>query len=186
MTYDYAHLICFSPTHSSHMIGETVLQGLGTGHVSETDLTYEKPEENLTIHSGITVIVVPVYGGRIAETALERMEGIYGQDSPAVAVVVYGNRDYDDALLELRDWCVAHGFVPVAGAAFIGEHSYSRPDRPIAGGRPDNPDLQKARAFGEQVGRLLNYAHNADFVSGFVRCRLFVWKKRSSAMPGVV
>lgn len=120
MTYDYAHLICFSPTHSSHMIGETVLQGLGTGHVSETDLTYEKPEENLTIHSGITVIVVPVYGGRIAETALERMEGIYGQDSPAVAVVVYGNRDYDDALLELRDWCVAHGFVPVAGAAFIG------------------------------------------------------------------
>ena len=62
MTYDYAHLICFSPTHSSHMIGETVLQGLGTGHVSETDLTYEKPEENLTIHSGITVIVVPVYG----------------------------------------------------------------------------------------------------------------------------
>ena len=78
MTYDYAHLICFSPTHSSHMIGETVLQGLGTGHVSETDLTYEKPEENLTIHSGITVIVVPVYGGRIAETALERMEGIYG------------------------------------------------------------------------------------------------------------
>ena len=75
MTYDYAHLICFSPTHSSHMIGETVLQGLGTGHVSETDLTYEKPEENLTIHSGITVIVVPVYGGRIAETALERMEG---------------------------------------------------------------------------------------------------------------
>ena len=68
MTYDYAHLICFSPTHSSHMIGETVLQGLGTGHISETDLTYEKPEENLTIHSGITVIVVPVYGGRIAET----------------------------------------------------------------------------------------------------------------------
>ena len=146
MTYDYAHLICFSPTHSSHMIGETVLQGLGTGHVSETDLTYEKPEENLTIHSGITVIVVPVYGGRIAETALERMEGFYGQDSPAVAVVVYGNRDYDDALLELRDWCVAHGFVPVAGAAFIGEHSYSRPDRPIAGGRPDNPDLHKPGA----------------------------------------
>jgi len=141
MTYDYAHLICFSPTHSSHMIGETVLQGLGTGHVSETDLTYEKPEENLTIHSGITVIVVPVYGGRIAETALERMEGIYGQDSPAVAVVVYGNRDYDDALLELRDWCVAHGFVPVAGAAFIGEHSYSRPDRARAAGGAEDTRL---------------------------------------------
>lgn len=118
MTYDYAHLICFSPTHSSHMIGETVLQGLGTGHISETDLTYEKPEENLTIHSGITVIVVPVYGGRIAETALERMEGIYGQDSPAVAVVVYGNRDYDDALLELRIGVWLMGFVPCCRRCF--------------------------------------------------------------------
>lgn len=183
MTYDYAHLICFSPTHSSHMIGETVLQGLGTGHVSETDLTYEKPEENLTIHSGITVIVVPVYGGRIAETALERMEGIYGQDSPAVAVVVYGNRDYDDALLELRDWCVAHGFVPVAGAAFIGEHSYSRPDRPIAGGRPDNPDLQKARAFGEQVGRLLNRFQTLDEVAPIVVKGNFPYKVKGPKTP---
>ena len=183
MTYDYAHHICFSPTHSSHMIGETVLQRLGTGHVTETDLTYEKPEENLTIHSGITVIVVPVYGGRIAETALERMEGIYGQDSPAVAVVVYGNRDYDDALLELRDWCVAHGFVPVAGAAFIGEHSYSRPDRPIAGGRPDNPDLQKARAFGEQVGRLLNRFQTLDEVAPIVVKGNFPYKVKGPKTP---
>ena len=157
MTYDYAHLICFSPTHSSHMIGETVLQGLGTGHVSETDLTYEKPEENLTIHSGITVIVVPV--------------------------VVYGNRDYDDALLELRDWCVAHGFVPVAGAAFIGEHSYSRPDRPIAGGRPDNPDLQKARAFGEQVGRLLNRFQTLDEVAPIVVKGNFPYKVKGPKTP---
>ena len=157
MTYDYAHLICFSPTHSSHMIGETVLQGLGTGHVSETDLTYEKPEENLTIHSGITVIVVPVYGGRIAETALERMEGIFGQDSPAVAVVVYGNRDY--------------------------EHSYRRPDRPIAGGRPDNPDLQKARAFGEQVGRLLNRFQTLDEVAPIVVKGNFPYKVKGPKTP---
>ena len=79
MTYDYAHLICFSPTHSSHMIGETVLQGLGTGHISETDLTYEKPEENLTIHSGITVIVVPVLRSTGTRRNQDKHERDYSQ-----------------------------------------------------------------------------------------------------------
>ncbi len=151
MEYDFAHLICFSPTHSSHMVGETIMRGLYVDNASETDLTYEGRVGALDIHKTITVIVVPVYGGRIAETALERMKDIHGYDSPAVPVVVYGNRDYDDALLELRDWCNEHGFVPVAAAAFIGEHSYSRPDRPIAAHRPDEDDLQKALQFGQQI-----------------------------------
>ncbi|MCQ4905852.1 ferredoxin, partial [Odoribacter splanchnicus] len=69
------------------------------------------------------------------------------------------------ASLELREGCVAQGVVPVAGGAFSAEHSYSRPDRPKAGGRPDNPDLQKARRFGEQLGRLLNRFQTFDEVA---------------------
>ena len=151
MNFEHSHLICFSPTHSSHVIGETILQGLGLEQIAETDLTYEKPEEEILLCNTVTVIVVPVYGGRVPGIALERMEGIRGEQSPVIPDVVYGNRDYDDALLELRDWCVAHGLVPVAAAAFIGEHSYSREDRPIAAGRPDETDLQQAREFGRQV-----------------------------------
>ena len=109
----------------------------------------------MVIQKSITVIAVPVYGGRIAETALQRMEMIRGNDSPAIPVVVYGNRDYDDALLELTDWCIAHGFKPIAGAAFIGEHSYSRSDRPIAALRPDESDLQIALEFGKTIKTLL-------------------------------
>lgn len=133
------------------MIGETIMRGLLTDNTEETDLTYEKPVESLILEKTITVIVVPVYGGRVAETALERMEMIHGNQSPAVPVVVYGNRDYEDALRELRDWCFIHGFTPVAGAAFVGEHSFSRPDKPIAANRPDVRDLQAALNFGEEI-----------------------------------
>ena len=56
-------------------------------------------------------------------------------------MVVYGNRDYEDALLELSDRAKDWGLTPVAAGAFIGEHSYSRPSLPVAEGRPDEDDL---------------------------------------------
>lgn len=155
MKYNTSHLISFSPTHSSHTIGETIISGIGMEHTAETDLTYEKPAEPLLIRQAVAVIVVPVYGGRIAATALERLEMLRGEESLAIPVVVYGNRDYDDALLELRDWCTTHGFTSFAAAAFIGEHSYSRPDRPIAANRPDEQDLQIAREFGWHINERL-------------------------------
>lgn len=153
MEYDFSYLICFSPTHSSHLIGESIIRELHAEHVIETDITYEKPEEEMVICNAVAVIVAPVYGGRVAETALERMENIRGKNSLAIPVVVYGNRDYDDALLELTDWCIAHGFTPFAAAAFIGEHSYSRPERPIAAFRPDEKDLRLAQEFGQKIYR---------------------------------
>ncbi len=151
MEYNYSHLICFSPTHSSHLIGESILREIRTELLGETDLTYEEPDQQLTIGDAVAVIVVPVYGGRVAETALERMKNIRGKNSIAIPVVVYGNRDYDDALLELTDWCRQHGFMPFAAAAFIGEHSYSRPDRPIAANRPNDKDLGIAQYFGRKI-----------------------------------
>jgi len=47
-------------------------------------------------------------------------------NTPAAVVVVYGNREYENAFLELRDIVVELGFRPIAGGAFIGEHSYNR------------------------------------------------------------
>ena len=79
---------------------------------------------------------------------MERLQWIKGQQTPVIPVVVYGNRDYEDALLELTDHLKNTGFCPLAAAAFIGEHSYSRTDMPIAGGRPDAADQTAAITFG--------------------------------------
>jgi ferredoxin len=69
--------------------------------------------------------------------------------------VLYGNREYEDALLELSDIVNAAGFFPVAGGAFIGEHSFSTSDIPLAKGRPDADDIRAARKFGESIAARL-------------------------------
>jgi ferredoxin len=66
-------------------------------------------------------------------------------------VVVYGNREYEDALLELNDLVAEAGFAPIAGGAFIGEHSFDNEAMPIATGRPDEQDLEKAVTFGRAI-----------------------------------
>lgn len=142
------HLIYFSPTHTSRTIGRAIARGCRTNDIVETDLTCYEPEQPIEIQSDIAIVAVPVYGGRVAETALERLQKIRGTRIPVIPVVVYGNRDYEDALLELADQLKNTGFLPLAAGAFIGEHSYSRPDMPIAGGRPDKADQAAAITFG--------------------------------------
>jgi ferredoxin len=66
----------------------------------------------------------------------------------AVAVVVYGNREFDDALLETKDALEANGFQVIAAAAFIAEHSIARS---IAAGRPDADDETLCRRFASDV-----------------------------------
>lgn len=88
---------------------------------------------------------------RRTSLCLSRFKQIRGNGKPAVLVVVYGNRAYEDALIELRNVALEIGFKPVAAGAFIGEHSYSTADKPIAINRPDAEDMAKAHAFGQAV-----------------------------------
>lgn len=97
---------------------------------------------------GVLMAVVPVYGGRVPEVALERLRALRGDGTPAVAVVVYGNRAYEDALLELHTELTANGFKVIAAAAFIAEHSIVRT---IAKGRPNKADCAVAAEFGRRV-----------------------------------
>ncbi|MDE5639975.1 MAG: 4Fe-4S binding protein [Odoribacter sp.] len=164
MKYSEVHTVFFSPTHTSRAVAECVVKGLNVARTTVTDLTYGHSDRMKMIEEGVVVIAVPVYGGRVAETAMERLEKIKGNQVPAVLIVVYGNRDYEDALVELRDYACRAGFVPVAAAAFIGEHSYSRADMPIAAGRPDVDDREKAVDLGQAVAGKLEALQN---LSGF-------------------
>ena len=101
------------------------------------------------------VFAVPVYGGHAAPLALRRLDAVRGDGTPAVVVVLYGNRAYEHAACELADFVAARGFVPVAAAAFVGEHSYSTARWPIAAGRPDGDDCAEAEAFGRVVAAKL-------------------------------
>lgn len=101
----------------------------------------------------LVIVGVPVYAGRVPNFLLEYLQSIQGKGALAVAVVLYGNRDYDDALIELKDILEADDFKVIAGGAFIGEHSFSKI---VAQDRPDENDLHIARNFAKQIYSKLN------------------------------
>jgi len=144
------HLIYFSPTGTTKSVLEGIAEGFDGYEVVHHDLTLSEKKPVINITEGVAVFGLPVYAGRAQVTALERMMYIRGS-APAVVAVVYGNRDFEDALVELRDFASDVGFVPIAGGAFIGEHSYATEEHPVALGRPDEKDANIAKGFGKAV-----------------------------------
>ena len=96
----------------------------------------------------LVVFGTPVYAGRVPNVLLKYLATMQAEGAKALAVVVYGNRDYDDALMELSDILSNAGAQVFAAGAFIGEHSFSYT---LAAGRPDKDDLEKIEAFAGQV-----------------------------------
>jgi ferredoxin len=163
-------LIYFSPTHTTKRVLEGIGLGVGSGVPKHLDLTRPTAQaESYPAREGeLAVIGAPVYGGRIPDVAAERFARLRASGTPAVVVVVYGNRAYEDALLELKDLAVSAGFIPVAGGAFVGEHSFDKAVDaslpPVAAGRPDGADLEEAIAFGARVGDKMRSLRTLDDV----------------------
>ena len=58
-------LITFSPTHTSKQVGEAIVRGTGISDVTRTDLSFPPGLANWKfLKNTLTVITVPVYGGR--------------------------------------------------------------------------------------------------------------------------
>jgi ferredoxin len=93
----------------------------------------------------IVVLCAPVYAGRLPSCFSCLFSSIHANGARAVLSVTYGNRAYDDALIELEDLCCGAGFVPLCAGAFVGMHSY---DRRIGADRPDAKDLDAMHALG--------------------------------------
>lgn len=164
MNINTVKLICFSPTETSKKIIQGIAKGMGVDKVELIDLTI-MGKKNVKVEFSDTDFVIfgtPVYGGRISARAAERFADIKGNNTLAAIVVVYGNREYEDALLELKNIAVDSGFLPVAAGAFIGEHSFSTKEFPIAQGRPHKEDISEAEKFGKSILNQIQQISNAD------------------------
>lgn len=143
--------IYFSPTGTTKRVAEWITEriaaGKGAGWLDLTDAVPFRPDYTFTEHE-LAVVGVPVYGGRVPETARERLKKIHGKRTPVVLIVTYGNRAYEDALLELSDMLKEQGFIPAAAAAVVTEHNIAH----VYGtGRPDDKDKKEMTAFAEAV-----------------------------------
>ena len=90
------------------------------------------------------IVACPVYGGRIPSLVEERLQKITFDSTRAVTFVTYGNRAYEDALLELNDTVLARGAIPVASAAVVAQHTMVPS---VAADRPTPIDFQNLTVF---------------------------------------
>lgn len=150
MQFNSVELAYFSPTGGTRRIVEWIGRALQTAvpdgkPATAHDLMNRPPERDLILPSDSLLLVgLPVYAGRIPPHCLPLLRRFKGRNSPALAVAVYGNRDYDDALLELRNALGGSGFVVTGAAAFISRHSVFPQ---VAADRPDTADERLAVEF---------------------------------------
>lgn len=153
MNIESVTLVYFSPTGTTNAVVQALAQGINHEKVHEVDIT--RPAARVqpleTSDTELLIVGVPFYMGRVPALLIEWLHAIRAHNTPAVCVVVYGNRTYEDALLELANILAKDGCIPVAGGAWIGEHSFSTKDTPIAKDRPDANDLLLAESFGQNI-----------------------------------
>ena len=132
-------------------MSEILCQGIGKESVV-TDLCVKAADIQLpNIHEeDLAVIAMPVFAGRVPALAVERLRMVKPNGARCVVVAVFGNRAYDDALLEMQDVASEIGFRVIAAVAAVAEHSIIRK---YGKGRPDAADEQTLRQFGADIMR---------------------------------
>jgi ferredoxin len=156
-------LVYFSPTGTTKAAVRGIARGILCTTVEELDITRPdaRKQSLRTSEQDLLIVGVPVYMGRVPALAAGWLQELKAHNTPAVCIVVYGNRAYEDALLELNDILVQRGCRPVAGAALLGEHSFSTDETPTAVGRPDAGDLKHAEQFGQKIQEKLRSVSSA-------------------------
>lgn len=145
--------VYFSPTGTTKTVAERIARGINPTTLEQVDITLPEARTRplQASEDDLLVVAVPVYMGRVPALVTDWLNDAQAQGTPAVCVVVYGNREYDNALLELKDSVMNCGGIPIACGAFIGEHSFSTPEIPTAQGRPDEKDRHHAETFGLKI-----------------------------------
>lgn len=160
-------LVYFSPTGTTKAVIQEVARGINHGNTEVLDITSAEARTLPlnTTENDLLVIGLPVYMGRVPAVLEEWLHLVNASNTPTVCIVVYGNRVYGDALLELKNIMIERGCKPIACAAFIGEHSFSTSETPIAENRPDAGDLVQAELLGHKIYERLQSISSADLIS---------------------
>ena len=148
------HAVYFSPTGSSRTIAQqaasVLAQNLSLTHAEDWDWTF--PEGRAAAYSvgagDVLAFAFPVYSGRVPQLLLEPLERLAGQGAHVVPLAVYGNRHYDDALLEAVELFYTRQFSILAAGAFVAEHSYTSK---VGAGRPDTQDMAALADFARKA-----------------------------------
>lgn len=157
MKLEKSWAVYFSGTGTTRRTVERIAGGIASRlNLPAESVDFSRPavrQETLGFgEKDLVVFGTPVYAGRVPNVLLPFLqERIVGGGALAVPVVLFGNRNYDDALIELRNILAADGMHPIAAGAFVGEHSFSRV---LGADRPNAEDEALMDEFAARVAEL--------------------------------
>lgn len=179
----------FSPTGTTKKVVTSLAERISDNLNLQDKVNYidftplENRNEQLTFNDNdILIIGVPVYAGRVPNILLKFLSEVKSSGALAVPVVVYGNRNYDDALIELKCIVESNRFKVIAAAAFIGEHSFSYV---LGKGRPDDKDMSIINQFSDTIQLILskNKLDEKVRVSGHIPFRPYYMPRDNMSKP---
>lgn len=139
--------LIFSPTGGTHRAAKAITD-VWEGDVETIDLTDPGLVSQTFQAEDLVLIAVPSYGGRVPSLAAQRLAKIQGNGARCVLCCVYGNRAYEDTLVELQDLAEKQGFRILAAVAAIAEHSIIHQ---YAANRPDAQDIKSLQDFSRAI-----------------------------------
>ncbi len=148
--------VIFSPTGGTQRVSDAITGEWGE-HIESVDLTDAGLDHSKVgfQEDDVVLIAVPSYGGRVPGLAAERLGQLHGNHARCILVCVYGNRAYEDTLVEMQDIAEGCGFRVVAAIAAIAEHSIMHQ---YAAGRPDEQDARDLQGFAKKImGKLQDH-----------------------------
>lgn len=151
--------IVFSPTGGTQRVADIITAKLGrvSGKIDLTDKECDFSAVSLN-SADLALIAVYADHGRVSGLAANRIKALRGNHTKCVIVCVYGNRAFEDTLVELSDLAEQRGFQVIAAVSAVAEHSIMRQ---FAAGRPDGQDQKEL----EQIAGTIFEKFNCGDVS---------------------
>lgn len=151
-----ATLVFFSPTGTTRRVLDAVAAGAGDRTPFHIDMTLPPARASPVLPAGgVPILGAPVHEGRVPPLARAAFDALPPSTGPCAVVTVFGNKMAGIALGQLQAMASAKGYTVVGAGSFIGEHSFSTGEMPVAAGRPDDRDLDVARRFGEVLATVV-------------------------------
>lgn len=154
----------FSPTGGTFHVATRLAGHLGVRLGLPVEChSYTLPAEREVLPTldadDVVLWATPVYAGRIPNKTLDYVRrAIHGNGNPAVALVTFGNRAYDNALAELVGLMHVGGLRLVGGAAVVTRHAFSDT---LGARRPDADDLAALDQFADEVAERIPVVSDA-------------------------
>lgn len=158
------YVLYFSPTGGTRKAADTI-SAAWAGEKIEIDLADRQwnPSDLVFSKDDICIVAVPSFSGRVPQFIIPKLRKLKGTNVRAILLTAFGNRAYDDTLLELQDTLEQAGFRCQCAVAAVTQHSVM----PQYGkGRPDSADLEELAEFAQICKNVMEQTEDTVAVPG--------------------